>query len=304
MALRNQFLKSKENNGSVDLFFEGLSRFGKHDQKTVAPDPGMRRFPVLFLSDLHLGANGCRGDRLVDFLNKHWADTIYLVGDVFDVWRPLGANWRPDHHEVVRILIDRAKSGVKIYYTPGNHDAFFRNYFGTYFDMITVADHVYHDAADGTRYLVIHGDSVDLFECQAPFLSKFGAHIEGLLRSLQKGVNRARAHLDRDEWKGVERLLAAFNRMLRARTTYQNRLADLARNHKADGIICGHFHKPALHRDLGIVYANCGDWTENCTAIAETASGRLIMLDWAEDSQTVFSGQAANRDDDAVSVGV
>ncbi len=304
MALKKQLMKSKDAGLPAELFFEGIGRFGQNETKAALPDRNMRRFPVLFLSDLHLGANGCRGDRLVDFLNNHWADTIYLVGDVFDVWRPLGANWRTEHHEVLRILMNRAQSGVKIYYTPGNHDAFFRQYFGEYFDAIVVADHVYHEAADGTRYLVIHGDSVDLFECRAPFLSRFGAHVESMLRSLQSGINRARAQLDRPEWTGVERLLARFNSVLRSRTTYQNRLADLARSHGADGIICGHFHKPALHRDLGVVYANCGDWTENCTAIAETASGRLVMLDWAEEPQSVFGGQAAQSDDDAVSVGV
>lgn len=34
-----------------------------------------------------------------------------------------------------------------------------------------------------------------------------------------------------------------------------------------------------LHTD-GVLYANCGDWIENCTALAETHTGELVLLDW------------------------
>jgi UDP-2,3-diacylglucosamine pyrophosphatase LpxH len=30
----------------------------------------------------------------------------------------------------------------------------------------------------------------------------------------------------------------------------------------------------------GIIYANCGDFVENCTAIAENADGSLKLIDW------------------------
>ena len=236
-----------------------------------------RHYHALFLSDLHLGANGCRADGLLDFLQAHTADTIYLVGDVFDVWRPLGSAWKDTHHAIVNDLLERALEGVRIVYTPGNHDAFFRHYFGA----ITVADHVFHTTRDGTRYLVIHGDGVDPFERRTPILAKLGAHVESTVRSVQMGVNLARGWFDRPEWTGAETGLERVKEMLRKRDSHEAQLVDLARAHGADGVICGHYHRPALHDDHGLVYANCGDWMGSCTALAETASGKLALIDWS-----------------------
>ena len=47
-------------------------------------------YRTLFLSDLHLGSRGMQADFLLDFLRHNEADTIYLVGDIVDGWRPKG----------------------------------------------------------------------------------------------------------------------------------------------------------------------------------------------------------------------
>ena len=285
----------------TDLVKEVLGTIATKDQTPKRIQPGQRYFPSLFISDMHLGAHSCQADALLSFLECHVADTIYLVGDIFDIWRPIGSNWKPVHHKIVNLLLDRMRSGVRIVYTPGNHDEFFRHYFGEYFGNLTVADYVYHTTSNGTKFLVIHGDCVDLFERKAPVLSKLGAHAENLLRGVQLLVNRGLTAFGREDWCGVDRLVAFGNRMVRANESFQIRLADLARTHEADGIVCGHFHQSALHDDHGIIYANCGDWTENCTALAETASGQLMMLDWSAHSALARKeARAATRSDASV----
>jgi UDP-2,3-diacylglucosamine pyrophosphatase LpxH len=52
--------------------------------------PGPRRFRALFLSDVHLGTRGCQAGKLLDFLRVHDAETIYLVGDIVDMWQLRG----------------------------------------------------------------------------------------------------------------------------------------------------------------------------------------------------------------------
>ena len=79
----------------------------------------------------------------------------------------------------------------------------------------------------------------------------------------------------------TERVVKRVNDLIRTLDCFDKRLAELAQTHQADGIICGHFHKPELHDLYGVTYANCGDWVENSTALAETDSGRLLLLDWA-----------------------
>jgi hypothetical protein len=52
----------------------------------------------------------------------------------------------------------------------------------------------------------------------------------------------------------------------------------MAREQGFDGVICGHLHYPSLHERDGLIYANDGDWVENCSALIEDGSGQLRLL--------------------------
>jgi len=80
------------------------------------------RYRTLFISDVHLGARGCQADLLLDFLRHHDADTIYLVGDIFDGWQlHSGWYWPQAHNDVVQAFLRKARNGTRIIYIPGNH---------------------------------------------------------------------------------------------------------------------------------------------------------------------------------------
>lgn len=249
----------------------------------VPPAPTLhptRHFPVLFLSDLHLGSRACRDDLLLSFLQAHTADVIYLVGDIIDTWLPLGAHWTAAQHQIMAILFDRARQGTRLVFTPGNHDAFFRRFIGQSMLGVEIHDRILHKAADGRRYLVVHGDETDLFDAKFPKLSRLSTRLDSAMRGLIGWVNTRRQRRGLPKSDLAERVVKRFNDMVRACDAFEERLSDVARKHQADGIICGHFHKPALHADHGVAYANCGDWVENATALVETASGRLLLIDW------------------------
>jgi len=253
------------------------------------PEPvrATRHFPVLFLSDMHLGSPACQEEALYGFLTTHTADTIYLVGDIIDTWVATSSQWSARQHQILRLLLRRAAAGTRVVFTPGNHDAFFRQYCGQTIAGIQVVNHILHETANGTRYLVIHGDSCDVFEQRFPRLARVGAKVDCLLRSAIGRVNAWRRSRDLPHWTVAERIVKRVNDAIRDLDNFDQRLADLARAHQAGGIICGHFHKPDLHDRHGVAYANCGDWVENSTALAETASGRLLLLDWAAHGQSV-----------------
>jgi len=61
---------------------------------------------------------------------------------------------------------------------------------------------------------------------------------------------------------------------------FEKALATEAQHHRADGVICGHIHTPALHDDFGLRYINCGDWVESCTAAAERHDGTFEIITW------------------------
>lgn len=252
------------------------------DAPRPSPTRARRHFRTLFISDVHMGARGCRIEALVDFLTHVSADTIYLVGDIFDSWVPIGKNWTPAHDMAVRLILDFAEAGARIVYLPGNHDAFLRRHLGTYFGQIEVVDDIRHKGLDGREYLVMHGDQCDIFQRKrALWISLLGTHVDSTLRGLSSMVNRVRRLLGMEEFIVIERALLRFNNVLRYGNRFEKRLAKLAVKGGYDGVICGHYHKPALHDDYGVIYANCGDWIESFTAITEARDGTLQLIRWA-----------------------
>ena len=136
---------------------------------------GTRRFRALFLSDVHLGTRGCQAQNLLEFLRLHDAETIYLVGDIIDGWQLRnGWYWPQSHNDVVQKMLRKARKGSRVLYIPGNHDEFLRDYYGTHFGGIEVVENAIHVAADGRRYLVIHGDHFDMIVKHARWLALVG----------------------------------------------------------------------------------------------------------------------------------
>ena len=249
--------------------------------RTSLPAVGAQHVRALFISDLHLGSKGCRALGLISFLRQYRTNHLYLVGDVFDTWRPMVQHWTPDHDEVVRAILDMHRDGAKLTFLPGNHDALFNRFHGHHFGAITITPQAIHTTADGQRLLVIHGDSCDVFADSAPWLARIGATLESGMRCLHDRINHLLTRAGRAGWNGIEDIVNIVNQTVRKHDRFEERLSALARLNGTDGIICGHFHQPVLHRDFGVTYANCGDWVENQTAIVENEDGSLSLIDWA-----------------------
>lgn len=259
---------------------------------SVRPVGPARHHRALFLSDLHLGARGCRADCLLEFLDSVSADTIYLVGDVFDNLHPIPPHWQPSHDTVVQTLLDRARSGTRIIYLPGNHDEIVRRHYGTYFGCIEVVEQAFHRATDGRSYLVLHGDICDAPWQQWRMITRLGSRFDNALRGLDFWLNRLCRAFGGHDARRIEALLVWGNRLLHLGNGFEQRLTDMARNLGQDGVICGHFHKAALHDDAGMIYANCGDWVDSLTAIVEDAGGTLRLLRWNTAASRVSQGSA------------
>ena len=171
--------------------------------KDVPPDtdPDARRFRTLFLSDIHLGTRGCQADLLLDFMRCHDADTIYLVGDIIDGWRLKKSwYWPQSHNDVVQKLLRKARKGARIYYLPGNHDEFLRDYLGTHFGGVEVVESVVHETATGEKLLVIHGDQFDVVVRHAKWIALLGdwAYVTAL--ALNTWINAVRRRLGLTYW--------------------------------------------------------------------------------------------------------
>ena len=45
------------------------------------------RYRTIWLSDMHLGTRGCQAQALVELLDGHDCEHLYLVGHIIDFWR-------------------------------------------------------------------------------------------------------------------------------------------------------------------------------------------------------------------------
>ena len=258
----------------------------RHDDSLEAERA--RRVRSLFISDLHLGTRGCRADDLLDFLRVHDADTIYLIGDIVDGWR-LRASWYwpQTHNDVVQKLLRKARKGARLIYVPGNHDEFMRAFCGNTFGAIEVHDQLVHTAADGKRYLVIHGDAFDVVVRHAKWLALLGDWAYELALWLNRHVNSVRRRLGFPYWSLSAWAKANVKNAVNFIGRFEDALITEGRRHDVDGVICGHIHTAAV-RDLGgFAYVNTGDWVESCTAVVEHESGRIELVEWHREKKTL-----------------
>src|ERR1700730_12528059 len=122
-----------------------------------------RRVRTLFLFDIHLGIRGCKARKRQHLIRPYDPDTVYLVGDSVEGWQlKVGWYWPQTHNDIVQKLLRKARKGSRLFYIPGNHDEFLRDYYGTHFGGLEVLEDAIHVAADGKRYLVIHCDLVEV----------------------------------------------------------------------------------------------------------------------------------------------
>ena len=242
-------------------------------------------YRTLFLSDLHLGMRGCQADRVLDFVRHNDAQRWVLVGDVVDGWA-LARSWRwpQSHNDVVQKLLREVRKGAEMVYVPGNHDGAARQFAGMAFGGIAVQREHVHVTADGRRLLVLHGDEFDGAVRLAPWLSKVGARAYEASIALNTVVAAARERLGMPYWSLAAALKDRTKRALQYVARFEEAVAALAVQRGVDGVVCGHIHRPEL-RTISTpagttLYANCGDWVENCTALAEHWDGRLEVVRW------------------------
>ena len=236
---------------------------------------------TLFVSDLHLGSRACQAPRLLEFLNACDADTIYLIGDIIDGWRLQSRwYWPQSHHAVLKHLVVRSRSGTRIVYVSGNHD-----HFVSETDIVqrlgfSLHRECEHVAADGSRYLIVHGDQFDVADRHARWLYRLGSRAYEATVRISNRVNRVRTHFGLAYHPYASRMKKRVKTVMGFIGEFEQSLEAEARGRGHRGVICGHIHHPALRDDGDFCYMNTGDWVESCSAIVEHRDGRFELLHW------------------------
>ncbi len=238
---------------------------------------------TLFLSDVHLGTKGCQPDLLLDFLKHCEAETIYLVGDIVDGWRlKAGWYWPQAHNDVVQKLLRKVRKGTRLIYVPGNHDEFLRDYAGSTFGGIEVAEEAVHFTADGRSVHVLHGDKFDVVIAHARWLAHLGDSAYDFAIWLSIHISRARRRLGLPYWSFSAWSKQKVKKAVSFIGAFEQAVAAEASRNGADVVVCGHIHHPVMKSIGDVLYVNTGDWVESCSAVVEHHDGRLELLRWTQ----------------------
>lgn len=246
----------------------------------------------IFISDVHLGTRDAKTNFLLDFLRQTECDYLYLVGDIFDLWKlKKGWYWPAEVNELIALVFAKANAGTKVTYIPGNHDEMLRDYCDAQYNGVLLQREAIHEGADGQRYLILHGDEFDCVVRNNKWLAHIGDGAYDLLLWINRWFNHTRHHLGFDYWS----LSAFLKQQSKGAVNYIDRFEQAvcseAARRQVHGVICGHIHH-ASQRDLAhCAYKNCGDWVENCTALVETEQGQFELRHWGTPNPHLKEGK-------------
>ncbi len=233
---------------------------------------------LLFVADCHLSAaRPAMVERFCALLDgtARRARALYLLGDLFDEW--LGDDDdRPPHPQVEAALAALSASGVALHVAHGNHDFLLGEAFlaRTGARLLAEPEPI---ALGAERWLLLHGDSL----CTRD-------HAYQAFRRATRDPAAQRAFLALPLAERAAQA-AALHRRSGEHTRLQpdeitdvtpEAVAEMLRAERADGMIHGHTHRPAVHE----------------LEVEGRRARRVVLGDWyREDSLAWWDGQALHR---------
>jgi len=246
----------------------------------VVQAPAPRSVRTAWVSDLHLGTRSSNAASFLDFLRTHDIETLYIVGDLIDVWQlRRGIYWPQEHNDVIQKILRAARKGTRVIYIPGNHDEFVGRFCGRY-GHITIEKQSIHLTADGRRILVIHGHELDTVVQNVRWLAFAGDIGYQFLLSLNPAINFVRRLFGHGYWS----LSAYAKRRVKDAVNFvgefEKAIVRYAERYAVDAVLCGHIHSSAIRQFGHVTYYNCGDWVETCSALIENHDGTIELLNF------------------------
>ena len=247
-------------------------------------EPTIHKVRALFLSDIHLGSRACHAEKLLSFIKDYDCEYIFLIGDIVDFWAmSRSVYWPAAHNTVVQKILRKARHDVKVFLIPGNHDEALREYVDSSFGGITVVRDYIHIAADGRRYILLHGDEYDQVTTYHRWVSILGDVSYHLLLRLNRVLSLIRRKLAvSGHWSLADYAKRNVLRAVSFISDFENSVVHNVKRLGLDGVICGHIHTPTIKRIDGLTYINCGDWVDSCSAIVEHYDGRMQLVRWTQ----------------------
>ncbi len=221
-----------------------------------------------FLSDAHLGipdhhSSLKREKMLINWLEQvaPRAEAIYLLGDIFDYWFEYKKVVPKGHVRLLGAIAKITDQGTPVYFFPGNHDLWVRDYFTTELGMIIHPAPVLKEIS-GKQFYIAHGDGLgkgdkgykllkNLFTCQLCRWLFAQIHPDLAIRIAHAFSKKSRmANAKNDEkYHGPEKeILVQFAK-------------NMMKDNDIEFFVFGHRHLPLkIELDENTTFFNLGEW--------------------------------------------
>lgn len=249
---------------------KGKRGLGNHIDNTPPSFPpfkgGARE--VYFASDFHFGlpdeeSSREREQRVIRWLDsiKDSADTIFLLGDLFDFWHEYKSVVPKGNVRFLGKLAELSDAGIQIELFTGNHDLWVNDYFQKELN-IQVHKNPKEYIINGKSFFIGHGDGLGPSDGFYKFLRKVFHHpiAQTLFRWIHPDIgmrianywsrNSRNAHKEPEEFLGEEKewLIVYCKEKLKEK--------------HYDYFVFGHRHLPIdiELNEAGSRYINLGEW--------------------------------------------
>ena len=139
----------------------------------------------------------------------------------------------------------------------------------------------------GKKFLLIHGDQFDGVVRSSKTLALIGSALYELLLKLNHYLNFIRRKLGFSYWSLASMLKHKVKQAVNYISNFERVLAYEAHKQNVDGMITGHIHRAAISNINDVIYCNCGDWVESCTALVESDDGSIELIHWSDKMESL-----------------
>jgi hypothetical protein len=182
-------------------------------------------------------------------------------------------------HTLIQKLLRKNHKHTHVTFITGNHDEFLEEFFGIPFGRCASSARGAHRSERGA----------------VPGHPRPPVRRAGASTGCSSASGRcSRAILDLNVWISPDSAQLRFGMSfasyikLRAKsavkyvTDYEDTMLQFGRKSGMSGVICGHIHRPEIRQVGDMLYMNCGDWVENCTALVEDFDGNFSLIRFHE----------------------
>lgn len=235
-----------------------------------------------FVSDIHLGSGDATEQRRVeraflDFLQKieNDAETLFLVGDIFDFWFEYNEVVPKGYVRVLGRLAELSDKGVRVIMLTGNHDMWVGNYLAQECGISLFTKPQIFSLA-GREVFVAHGDNMNIKGQPALRLMNKMFRSQSLRKVASWLVHPDLFMRFGKWWSGKSRKSHGGVQSAKVLEPLIDYAVEFGKSHKIDYYVFGHLHYATdiagAHRILFM-----GDWHTRPNYISLDNNGKIEL---------------------------